>query len=430
MTAQTQSHVFLAYASENQEIVEALARRLQGDARLSFWFGPWHSIPGVLIQEQMEEALKQAQSCAIFIGGAEEIAGWQNMQMRTAIQTCVEDDPNYRVIPVLLPDASDPKRHDLPSFLRRYEMVKFRSLDDEQAFNRLLAGIYGIPPIQVDSYIQAKTRKEHIALPPSGRFEHGRAIVIGIANYLDINPLPEIVLNDARNLQALLTDPAVCGYPSANITLLLDEKASGNSIRTAMTNLAASARPDDTVIIFFSGHGAHSSEAGNTQQYIMPYDCNRANISGTAISGNEMTGMLRAIHADRLLVLFDSCHSGGAGEPKGWLPQMKTGLSEDYYQILGQGRGRIVIASSRPDELSWTLPGMQNSLFTHYLLEALHGRGRTLGDGYVRVFDLFRHVSQYVPSKANEAGIRQHPIFKATIMEEDFPIALTAAGTY
>jgi hypothetical protein len=51
--------------------------------------------------------------------------------------------------------------------------------------------------------------------------------------------------------------------------------------------------------------------------------------------------------------------------------------------------------------------------------EALWGQGKTLGDGYVRVFDVFRHVASHVPTRAD-----QHPIFKATAMEEDFPIAL------
>ena len=65
---------------------------------------------------------------------------------------------------------------------------------------------------------------------------------------------------------------------------------------------------------------------------------------------------------------------------------------------------------------------MRNSLFTHYLLEALRGGGKTLGDGYVRVFDVFRHVAERVPARAD-----QHPIFKVAAMEEDFPIALTGA---
>ena len=40
-----------------------------GDARLAFWFAPWHSIPGTPIDEQMERALLEAQSCAVFISG-------------------------------------------------------------------------------------------------------------------------------------------------------------------------------------------------------------------------------------------------------------------------------------------------------------------------------------------------------------------------
>ncbi len=49
--------------------------------------------------------------------------------------------------------------------------------------------------------------------------------------------------------------------------------------------------------------------------------------------------------------------------------------------MLAQGKGRVVIASSRPDELSWVLPGMRNSLFTHYILEVLRGEGKRLGMG-------------------------------------------------
>ena len=116
-------HVFLSFSRANRDLVESLARRLRGNARLSFWFGPWHSVPGVPVQEQMEAALWGAQSCAVFVGSG-RIEGWQNEQMRVAIQTRVEDEPGYRVIPVLVPGAARRRRRDLPPFLRRYEMVE------------------------------------------------------------------------------------------------------------------------------------------------------------------------------------------------------------------------------------------------------------------------------------------------------------------
>ncbi len=131
-----------------------------------------------------------AQSCAVFIGGgASQIADWQHEQMRVAIQTRVEDVSSYRVIPVLLPGATRPSRRDLPPFLRRYELVEFRSLDDEPAFKRLLAGILGIPPVQIDGYIQAETGKVQLPPPPSGVFEHGHALLIGVAHYPRVRPL-------------------------------------------------------------------------------------------------------------------------------------------------------------------------------------------------------------------------------------------------
>lgn len=412
------NQVFLSYSAATQDFVEALARRLKGDARLSFWFGPWHSIPGEPIQEQMEEALWAASACAVFVGGdSGVIGGWQNEQMRAAIQTRVEDDSRYRVIPVLVPGATRPRKRDLPRFLRLYEPVEFLGSDDEHAFKRLLAGILGIPPIQVEGYIDAEIKGEQQAPPSSGVFKQGHALVIGIANYPGVNPLPETILNDARDLREVLTDSTRCGYPPDNVTQLLDHEATGDDIRAALGDLAARAGPDDTAVVFFSGHGDYEGDGAAARQYIIPYDCDLADLAGTAIGGDKMTDMLREVKAGRLLVLFDSCHSGGAGDPKG-PPQVK-GLSEDYYGALAQGRGRVVIASSRDDEVSWALSGMRNSLFTHYLLEALRGGAQTLGDGYVRVFDVFRHVADHVPTRAD-----QHPIFKATAMERDFPIAL------
>ena len=418
MSDQDLQHVFLSYSDGNLEFVGSLARRLKSDARLSFWFAPWHSVPGVPVQEQMEEALWQAQACAIFVS-SDEIEGWQGEQMRVAIQTRVEDEPGYRVIPVLTPGMTRPSRRNLPSFLRRYEMVEFQSPDDDQAFTRLLAGILGIPPVQVEGDIEIRASREKTSPPPSGALEQGHALVIGVANYPKIRPLPETVLNDARDLSTLLVDLTRCGYPAAQVNRLIDGEATVDGIRSALADLAARTGPDDTAVVFFSGHGAHDPFGADTRQYILPYDCDLTDLPHTAIRGDEMTAMLREIGAGRLLVLFDSCHSGGAGDPKGLAPQVKQGLSDEYYQALAQGKGRVVIASSRPDEVSWALQGMNNSLFTHYLLEALHGRCKMLGDGYVRVFDIFRHVADNVPTKAD-----QHPIFKAAAMEEDFPIAL------
>ena len=40
-------------------------------------------------------------------------------------------------------------------------------------------------------------------------FANGHAVIIGIANYLSMSPLPETVLNDARDVASVLTSDAL-----------------------------------------------------------------------------------------------------------------------------------------------------------------------------------------------------------------------------
>ncbi len=101
---------------------------------------------------------------------------------------------------------------------------------------------------------------------------------------------------------------------------------------------------------------------------------------------------------------------------------MKAGLSESYYEALGSGRGRAILASSRDSEFSYVLGGASNSLFTQHLLAGLQG-GIATDDGLIRVFDLF----EYVQPRVTSGHPRQHPIFKAEL-EENFPVALRLGG--
>ena len=56
-------------------------------------------------------------------------------------------------------------------------------------------------------------------------FLGGHALVVGIAAYPKVTPLPTAVTNDAREVAAVLTSPTYCGYDPKNVTLLLDVQA-------------------------------------------------------------------------------------------------------------------------------------------------------------------------------------------------------------
>src|SRR3954465_7605008 len=138
--------VFLSHATPDKPLVEELARRLIRE-NLKPWLDKWNLIPGTAWQPEIEAALAECTACAVVIG-AGGFGPWHHEEMRAAIARRVEDREHaFRVVPVLLPGVERPERSKLPGFLTATTWVEFRdTLDDPEAFRRLLCGIRGIEP--------------------------------------------------------------------------------------------------------------------------------------------------------------------------------------------------------------------------------------------------------------------------------------------
>ncbi|MEN0116570.1 MAG: caspase family protein [Agrobacterium cavarae] len=258
------------------------------------------------------------------------------------------------------------------------------------------------------------------------KFEKGRALVIGLARYREVSGLPEAVEHDAQDVASLLASANYCGLPVENVQVLLNGDATLAAMRKALKDIADKAATDETVVIFFSGHGARLDNGSGQSSALVAFDTKMADLEGSTILEKEFSDALCSIRAGRLLVLIDACHAGGAGVLKSAQGNTLTfGYDEKSLQRLSEGRGRVIMASSRADETSLVVSGARNSVFTEGLLRALRGGARTNGDGLVRVFDVFsfaqKHVSDAFPG-------RQHPIFKASDLEDNFPIALELGG--
>jgi hypothetical protein len=137
--------VFLSHNRADAAMVEVLARRLRDEGGLNLFLDTWHLVPGEPWQEGLEAALSASGACAVFLGAA-GLGTWDNEAMRAALEQRV-DNPEFRVIPVLLPAAALPERGKLPPFLARLTWVDFRGgLDDEAAFHALVSGVKGVAP--------------------------------------------------------------------------------------------------------------------------------------------------------------------------------------------------------------------------------------------------------------------------------------------
>jgi tetratricopeptide (TPR) repeat protein len=139
-------HVFLSHNSADKPAVEELAVRLRREG-IEPWLDKWNLVPGDAWQPVIERALDDCATCAVVIGSG-GFGVWQNEEMRAAIARRVtECQGQFRVIPILLPGVDRPERGKLPSFLLATTWVEFRrSLEDAEAFHRLICGIKGKEP--------------------------------------------------------------------------------------------------------------------------------------------------------------------------------------------------------------------------------------------------------------------------------------------
>ncbi|RMD66876.1 caspase family protein, partial [Candidatus Parcubacteria bacterium] len=125
----------------------------------------------------------------------------------------------------------------------------------------------------------------------SDTFSTGYAVIIGVGADLPVT------VQDARGVASILTDPTRCAYPSEHVRLLTAEEATVPHIRAALDWLAQVTGPDDTAMVYFSGHGVETPD-----YYLIPYGYDLADLRRTAISGHEFTDNLGRIEARKLLV--------------------------------------------------------------------------------------------------------------------------------
>ena len=256
-------------------------------------------------------------------------------------------------------------------------------------------------------------------------FPQAYALIIAIAEYEGVNALPSIVTKDACDVASILTAEKYCGYEESNVKILLNSEATLSNIRNEIIKIAQKATLDDSVFIYFSGHGYNKSDATNPDCSLVPVDFDKPD--GGMLSATELSDLLSNISSERLLFIIDACHSAGVATIKNFSANGTLGFSDKSLEKLSQGRGKVLIASSRDSETSIILPGDKNSLFTKHFLSALKGDAGSSNEDVVRVFDIFSYLEKTVSVEAATRNHPQHPVFKSN-MENNFPVALRCGG--
>jgi hypothetical protein len=140
------------------------------------------------------------------------------------------------------------------------------------------------------------------------------ALIIGIGEYSvsGVSPLKGVT----HDMQSAKVISQAMSIPEENITYLRDGKATASEIRRSIQDLEARVRPGDRVFVYYSGHGTRwldtsKPNSGQCMEGLLASD-------GNAVTNTEMSDLLSPIakKTDKLMVFYDSCHSGGiANQP-------------------------------------------------------------------------------------------------------------------
>ena len=248
------------------------------------------------------------------------------------------------------------------------------------------------------------------------------AVVIGVSSYKNLPADAQLKFphRDAEEFAAFLRSPQGGGFPSSQIKVLLNQDATLAAVRTALcTWLARSAEPEDSVYIFFAGHGVVE---GDRDGYLLAHDSDPQNLYATALSVDELNKVISERLRTRLVVLItDACHAGRLGFASRGVEE-KILVNRFLDEVGKTGEGVFRLLASRPDELSYEDKrwGGGHGVFTNFLLEGLRGRADRDGDGVVRAGELLDYLSEVVP---NETKALQHPRAAGNI-ETRLPLAV------
>ena len=242
------------------------------------------------------------------------------------------------------------------------------------------------------------------------------AVVIGIGKFQDprINTL-DYTVPDAEAIYNFLTEDG--GFSPDHVKLLLNDEATTKNVKSALgIFLSRKARKDDTVFIYYSGHGAPEidpSSPDGVSKYIVTYDADPHELYATAFPMEEVQKIFQRIKSERIAFFIDSCYSGASGGKTFSKPGSKVeGVSAAFLEEAAEGKGRILITASGVEELSLELPEFGHGIFTYFLLEALEGEADKNSDKMITIEETFNYVYDKVVKTSEKFGGSQHPMKK------------------
>ena len=198
------------------------------------------------------------------------------------------------------------------------------------------------------------------------------------------------------------------------------------TVRDRLATLFESRDPDDTVLLYYSGHGV--LRRGNRLFLTTPAsDLDRP--QARSIAAAEIRDLMDQSRAERQVLILDCCHSGAFGEhAKGATAQAVTDNT-----FAGGGSGRYVLTASDSQQFAWDGGELKEgdaetrklSSFTSWLVDGIGAAQAAPDETDITLDALFRYVCR----RARAEGAAASPQSYVDRATGEFVIARNPAAT-
>ena len=194
---------------------------------------------------------------------------------------------------------------------------------------------------------------------------------------------------DAQRLHEALTAPEQGRFDE--VTLLIG--ATRSEFRDALADLMRRVRRQDTVLVYFSGHGL-ADDSSPPRLMLTLRDTSMGTIGDSGVPLDAVQEVMQALDARRKVLLVDACFTvdGKQGDLARGVPSavqveaplLRTDLPADEAHLLSAGFGRP----------AFELPDLQGSLYTTHFVDGLLDLLADVdGDGVVTVSEAHDHAA-------------------------------------
>lgn len=209
---------------------------------------------------------------------------------------------------------------------------------------------------------------------------------------------------DAEALGRVLGDAEVGGF---EVRVVHNEPS--HVMGAHVEDLFSEAKPDDVLLVHFSGHGL-KSESG--ELYFAARNTRPNRLGSTALSADFVQRCMRASRSRSIVLLLDCCYGGAFGQGVAVRAAGDVNVLDSFPGGRGGGRGRAVISASSSMEYAFEgdrladEQGRSPSVFTTALVEGLStGDADRDEDGWVSLNELY----EYVFDRVRERNPNQTP---------------------